>query len=190
LPDSTALLRPAARELPAYVAALERGWSPDNILPEETRLAQLAAIREDPAAFLALQDDREGRGPPVPLPDGSTVPRLPSLRRWIVDGEGEFCGSIGLRWTRDGSPLPPHVMGHVGYAVVPWRRGRGHATRALALLLPVARSLGLPHVDLTTDPDNVPSQRVILANGGEELDRFTKPAALGSAEGLRFRIRL
>jgi predicted acetyltransferase len=126
----------------------------------------------------------------VRLPDGSAVPRLPSLRRWILDAEGEFCGSIGLRWARDGAALPPHVMGHIGYAVVPWKRGRGHATRALALILPLARSLGLPHVELTADPDNIPSRRVILACGGQELGRFTKPEALGAAGGLRFRIPL
>ena len=53
--------------------------------------------------------------------------------------DGEFCGSIGFRWQPGTSTLPPYVLGHIGYAVVPWKRGRGYATQALALLLPEAR---------------------------------------------------
>jgi predicted acetyltransferase len=37
----------------------------------------------------------------------------------------------------------------------------------LRAALPVARGLGLSEVLLTTDPDNVASQKVIRANGGE-----------------------
>ena len=81
--------------------------------------------------------------------------------------------------------LPAYVPGHIGYAVVPWKRRRGYATAALALMLTEARALGLPWVDLHTDPDNEVSQRVILANGGELADA-------GSAEpaSRRYRIRL
>ena len=39
--------------------------------------------------------------------------------------------------------LPPTCLGHIGYAVVPWKRGRGYATRALAMLLPEARKEGV-----------------------------------------------
>jgi predicted acetyltransferase len=74
--------------------------------------------------------------------------------------------------------------------VVPWKQGRGYATLALGLLLPDARAQGLPFVELTTEPANVASQRVIVANGGVLVDRFTTPAALGATEILRFRIDL
>jgi predicted acetyltransferase len=86
--------------------------------------------------------------------------------------------------------LPSHVLGHCGYAVVPWARGRGVATRALALLLPEAAALGLPHIDLTTDPDNLASIRVIERNGGVLVERFAKDAAYGGGAGLRYRIVL
>ena len=49
---------------------------------------------------------------------------------------------------------------------MPWKRRRGYATRALALLLPVARGLGLPRVLVTCDAGNAASRRVIEANGG------------------------
>jgi predicted acetyltransferase len=108
-------------------------------------------------------EDREAKGAPVTLPDGSTVARIPGFRRWLWDGE--FCGSIGMRWQQGTAELPPHCLGHVGYAVVPWKHGKGYATAALRALLPEAKSIGLPYVEVTTDPDNIASQRVIEANG-------------------------
>jgi hypothetical protein len=44
--------------------------------------------------------------------------------------DGEFCGSIGLRWQPETSALPSHVPGHIGYSVVAWRWRRGYAIRA------------------------------------------------------------
>ena len=73
----------------------------------------------------------------VLLPDAQ---RLPGFSRWIWDGE--FCGSIGFRWQPGTEVLPPHCLGHIGYAVVPWKKRRGHATRALAAMLPLARAEG------------------------------------------------
>lgn len=183
------LIRPAAEHLPAYRAALERGWSADTQRGQLAALEELERIEDDPAGFLALMDNPLALGPMVVLPDGSHARRLPNLRRWMWDEQG-FAGSIGLRWTADGSPLPPHVLGHIGYAVVPWRQRLGHATRALALMLPLARALGLPFVWVTTDPENTASQRVILANGGVLVERFDKGAAYGHKPGLRFRIGL
>src|SRR5688500_5473504 len=127
------LVWPAAEYLDSYVEALERGWSPDTMRPETGR-EELARIREDPLRFLAQQIDREGNGPRVTPPDGSTAPRIPGYRRWVWDGE--FCGAIGFRWQPGTTNLPPHVLGHIGFSIVPWKRRRGYATRALALLLP------------------------------------------------------
>jgi RimJ/RimL family protein N-acetyltransferase len=51
--------------------------------------------------------------------------------------------------------------GHVGYWVVREARGRGVATEALRVLSRWAlEELGLVRLELTTDPDNVASQRV------------------------------
>jgi predicted acetyltransferase len=183
-----ALVKPSRAELPGYIDALTRGWSPDNVRGEAASREQLAKIDVDADAFLAGLDDPEARGGPIVAPDGGTFERLPGIHRWLWDGE--FCGSIGFRWAKGTAELPPHVLGHIGYAVTPWKQGRGYATAALRLLLPEARALGLPYVELTTDPDNVPSQRVILNNAGYLVERFTKPAVYGGSEGLRYRIEL
>lgn len=181
-----ALVTPTRDYLPGYVDALERGWSPDNVDSEVTRRAQLDRIAADPDAFLAALDDPEGKAGDVRLPDGTMVQRLPGFYRWLWDAG--FCGSINLRWAKGTEDLPPHCLGHVGYAVVPWRRGEGHATAALGALLPLAAAQGLRWIDLTTDPDNVASHRVIVANGGRLIERFTKPEAYGGVEGLLWRI--
>lgn len=190
------LVWPSQPYLPSYVAALRSGWSPDTVRKEAAAREELERIERDAEGFLRAQVDREARGAPITLPDGSVVPRLPGYRRWLWDedeaarGEDGFCGAINFRWQHGTAALPPHVLGHIGYAVVPWKRGRGHATTALRLLLQEVRAERLDHVILTTDSDNLPSQRVIEANGGRLLERFTKPAALGGAESLRYRIDL
>lgn len=182
------LLRPAPGHLASFADALQRGWSPDTLRPAAAQ-ETLEHVRADPDGFLRLTEDPQGLGPPFALPDGTLVPRLPGIVRWMWDAEG-FAGSINLRWPRDLGPLPPHVLGHIGYAVVPWKRRRGYATRALALLLPLARAQGLRCVEITTDATNLPSQRVITANGGVLVGRFDKPAVYGGASSLRFRIEL
>ncbi len=180
------LIRPARDALPAYVDALRRGWSADNIRGAVAAEEELAAIAADAEAFLTNLYDPEGAGPPYKAHDGTLVPRLPGLRLWLWDGE--FCGSIGFRWPREGGERPEH--GHIGYAVVPWKRRLGYATRALALVLPMARERGLASVELTTEAANLPSQQVITANGGRVVERFFKPDAHGGAESLRWRIEL
>lgn len=182
------LVRPGDMHLASYVDALTRGWSSDNLRGSAVAAEELERIENDRAGFLAGLDDREAKGPPITLPDGSTAARLPGFQRWMWDGE--FAGSIGLRWRRGTTALPPHCLGHIGYAVVPWKQRRGYATRALRLLLPLARQEGLPFVEITTDIDNFASQRVILANGGVLAEEFIKPAAFGGKPGFRYRIHL
>lgn len=179
------LAMPSRALLAGYVAALEAGWSPDTTRPEAAD-EELAKIAEDADAFLRRQVDREAQGGPVTLPDGSQVPRLPGYRLWMSDGE--FCGVIGFRWQPGTVELPPHVMGHIGYSVVPWKRRRGYATRALGLMLAHARAEGLPHVVITTDLANAASRRVIEANGGGVPERFVKPPQYGGATALRYRV--
>jgi len=179
---------PTHDALDQYTDALRRGWSPNNETPEQAIREQLAAIGEDAAAFVARQVDREAKGPPVKLPDGTLVPRLPGYVLWLWDGE--FCGSIGLRWQPGTCELPPYVLGHIGYAVVPWKRRRGYASSGLAQMLGLARGEGLDYVYITTIPENVASQAVIAKNGGVFVERFLRTPHHGGAPGLRYRVDL
>ncbi|MEO8672877.1 MAG: GNAT family N-acetyltransferase [Tahibacter sp.] len=185
---SLRLVWPSAEYLPGYVAALHRGWQPDLLRGASGTAEDLCKIHEDSHSFLASLVDREARGAPIALPDGSSTPRLPGYRRWLWDDE--FCGTIGLRWQHGTEALPATCMGHIGYTVVPWKRRLGYATCALGLLLPEAKAVGLRHVEITTDPDSRASRRVIEANGGLLIEHFTKPDSLGATACLRFRIVL
>ena len=179
------LLKPSIGHVPDYVSALKRGWSPDNLRPEAAQ-EQITSIEEDAASFVANLDDPTARSGPVVLPDGSKVPRLPSIRRWIWDDE--FCGHIGLRWKAGTEALPPTCSGHIGYTVVPWRQGEGLASSALVAILPEAKAVGLKYVIVTTSPDNSPSVRVIEKAGGVLIRTYTADKALGGHETLEFKI--
>src|SRR5512140_3677577 len=124
------LVTPTRDRLEPYAEALRRGWSPDNMRPQAAA-EELEAIARDPEAFIRAFVDRDARSGPVTLPDGSEAARIPGYRLWMWDGE--FCGTIGFRWQPGTTALPPHCLGHIGYAVVPWKQGRGYATEALRL---------------------------------------------------------
>lgn len=176
------LLEPSLELLPGYAEALARGWSPNNI--RDVSGEHLAAIRADAAAFLASVLGQAGT---VKLPDGSEVSKLPSRVRWMWDGT--FVGQIGLRWQPGTDALPSYVLGHIGYAVVPWKRRRGYATEALRLMLDEARAVGLRRIEITVDEGNVASTRVVKANGGRLVEAFID-RRYGDEVRLRHRIDL
>jgi len=168
------LLKPAAEHLEAYVAALKRGWSPDNVR-DETRIEQLAQIASEPQAFLDSLDDRRPRaGPSV----WRTVVCAASsrFRRWIWTATSPARSACG------GNPalrLCRLVLRTHSDTVSLGGSVASYATAALRLVLPQARREGLAYVELTTEADNIPSQRVILANGGVCVGRFEKSTAHG-----------
>jgi predicted acetyltransferase len=95
------------------------------------------------------------------LPDGW----VPCSTFWLLSDEEVLLGEIRIRHQL--TPALEDYGGHIGYMVRPGLRGKGHATRMLALALEKARVLKLRQVLVTCDRGNAASARVILKNGGK-----------------------
>lgn len=182
------LVRPTLEHVASFLAARDRGFSFDMNTDPEAVARYTEQIRSDPAGFIATVEDLNPTGRMVTLPDGSQVPRLPQYTRWMWDGE--FAGVITFRWQPGTTDLPPTCHGHIGYAVVEWKRRLGYATQALHDVLDLPRREGLAFVDVTTTPDNLGSQAVILGNGGEWVDDYVMPESQGAKTLKRYRITL
>jgi predicted acetyltransferase len=168
---------PDLGNLPSYVAALERGWSPNNT--RDVSAEQVALYRESPERLVYELTRQDG----MIVVGRRHVPRLPNRVFWLWDGD--FCGTINLRYVIGTEALPSYVSGHIGYAVVPWKQRRGYATAALGMILPVARAVGLKRVLVTCDASNEPSRKVILANGGA-FAGIQQPKEMGQPAKLLF----
>ena len=101
--------------------------------------------------------DRQRRG--VGLP----ADRVPATFL-VAEVDGAIVGRTSIRHELDDWLLARG--GHIGYAVLPEARRRGHAGEILRQSLVVARSHGVRDALLTADDDNVASIRVIEAQGG------------------------
>ena len=66
-------------------------------------------------------------------------------------------------------------LGHIGYNVYPPARGRHLAGRAVRLVLPLARRLGLSPLWITCNPDNVASRRSCEIAGGRLVEVVPLP---------------
>lgn len=181
------IIKPSVELIESYRQALAKGWSP-NTVRVEAATEELVAIAKDSTAFINSLTDLEAKGSPIRMPDGSLAERLPGFIRWIWDGD--FCGVVGFRWKPGTEELPAHVLGHVGYSVVPWKRGQGYATQALSELVKQIDFTGLKYITVTTDTENLASQKVAEKCGAVFYEEFEKPAAYGRTKGYRYRIQL
>jgi len=144
------LTEPLAAE---YLAMVEEFTAADGEYPYN----DAETARQDFSTFIRdLRDEANG----VDLPPDVVAQTTYVL---LLDGEralGEF---------RFRPLLPPPYRsnnGHVGYNVRPSERGKGYATRGLALLCEEAQELGLNGLSLAVDGNKPASVRVIEKNCG------------------------
>lgn len=138
LRDEAIELRPLGEaDLPQLLAA-----QPD------AEMRRWLTIRVDPVSEEAVRSDLI-----APSETGwrtGTMAHFSIYRR----GGGPLLGTISLRFYR-------HAIAEVGYDLLPHARGRGSATRAVALVACWAfRELRVERLELRTHPGNLPSQRV------------------------------
>ena len=76
--------------------------------------------------------------------------------------------------------------GHIGYSVRPSERKQGYATEMLRQNLQNCKNHGLEKVMITCNSDNVPSEKIIITNGGE----FEKEVSVDDKRIKRYWIQL
>ena len=166
------LVDPDVRYHRSYLSALDEfaaageeshlpSWPAEGIFPgvDFTR-----EVVEDPAGFAELVRFLLRQcEPDEPRPRAY----VPATELWMVE-QGEYVGRISLR--HELNELLWTWGGHIGYAVRPSARRRGHATAALLDMLEVCRAHGIDPVLVTCDVDNEPSRRIIEHAGGEYDD--------------------
>jgi predicted acetyltransferase len=98
--------------------------------------------------------------------DGKKLPAgwVPATQFWIIEidknNHKEFAGRINLRHGLTDNLKK--VGGHIGYVVVPSKRGRGIMKTALRLAVEKAKELGINQLLLTCDETNEGSKRTII----------------------------
>jgi len=89
---------------------------------------------------------------------------VPQTVFWALNDAGRIVGMAKVRHRLNRRLM--RYGGHIGYYIRPSERGKGYGKEALRLALRKLRILGAKRALLTISPDNGPSVRVVLANGG------------------------
>jgi RimJ/RimL family protein N-acetyltransferase len=90
---------------------------------------------------------------------------------WMMVEAGEVVGLCSYK-----APPDPAGAVEIGYGVAPARRRQGHARRAVAAMIAIARDDPAVNVLLAvTSVVNAASQRCLIANGFVECDRADDP---------------
>lgn len=156
----TSLTRPTldlhgawARAVSEYAGAHVAGSS----IPDD----RVGDVSREGCAWL-VEKTRRDADLSAPPPPG----RVHADAYWMTHGAErvEVVGFIQLR--HELNDFLRAVGGHIGYSVRPSRRRRGHAGRALGLVLDRARELGLPRVMVSCEDANTASYRTIEASAG------------------------
>ncbi len=120
------------------------------------------------------------------------VHKVPAYHfRMVHRDTGEDMGHVNLRVGH--TTHVERYAGHIGYSVVEQHRRHRYAARAVRLLLPVARRMGLDPVWITCDPENMASRRTLEIAGAEFVEIVEVPAdcvIFGSGHPRKCRYRL
>lgn len=146
--------RDEAQALAAVVELAPEGF--DFLMGYDEQL-DFTGVRE------AFARDARGAGDPRWVPSSLLV---------AEDGDGSLVGRVSVRWELN--DVLRHVNGHVGYAVRPAFRRRGHARRMLRGALALLHARGVASALVTCGASNTGSAAVIRSCGGVLRDRVDR----------------
>lgn len=174
-PSSAFLTRPALYYEDSYLSAAQE--------------AELHMLQDNPELrvrtheeFLYLVEDTSR------VIFGGMPEEPPEEYLWLID-QGEFIGrAFFLHWLNE---KRLRTDGQVDYWIRPSQRRRGYGKLLLRLLLERFRQLGQERVLITCRKDNLPSRKIIEANGGVFENEIQMLNSLGVPEQrLRYWIHL
>ena len=147
-------------------------------------LPPAAVLADDAIKLLLLRvlapGDAAARPPEARFLSAALEYRFAIHRR----GDGLRVGRIHLRVTHD--PLILRALGHSGYEVDEAHRRNGYATRAIRLIVGLARVCGVTPLWVLIEPDNVASRKAVERAGFTLADVVdTLPEGVGLGLGPR-----
>lgn len=98
--------------------------------------------------------------------NGETCPSnlVPSDTFFLANEYNKILGAISIRHYLNEQLLK--FGGHIGYGIRPSERRKGYATVMLKMALEKCRKIGINHILITCDKDNIASAKTIIANKG------------------------
>lgn len=91
--------------------------------------------------------------------------KVPDSVFFLLDDErNKLLGAVNIRHYLNDFLL--REGGHIGDGIRPSERGKGYATKLIALALEECKQLGIERVLLICDKDNIGSAKSIISNGG------------------------
>jgi len=112
------LIQPTVDHLQSSLQTLERGWNPlyyNHTVP----LTLIEAMKKDPERFIFFHHDPTSESCAQKFKDGPTKPSIPSITKWMWDGD--YAGSIYIRCQYGTTDLPLDANGHI---VMQFRLGK------------------------------------------------------------------
>jgi predicted acetyltransferase len=117
-------------------------------------------LNEDPSDFETLISKLENQRQGIGLAEGI----VPASTYWLLQNNKKMLGAVNIRHYLN--ELLEKFGGHIRMGIRPSERRKGYGAKMLGMALAISRNLGIMHVLVICDKDNLASSCTIRKNGG------------------------